>query len=102
MYAFQQNLIPVSNKRLFFHVLQFAVNIVNNFVPFDSLLATLSSESRSFPPQWFPLMTGLANCLAGGLYRQSIKDTLMEPADALGIAVHLFGLAAELHYSFLH
>ncbi|KAL7057462.1 hypothetical protein AAHC03_019104 [Spirometra sp. Aus1] len=102
MYAIHAGLYVVPNREAFLHVIQFAATVANNFVPFDPLLASLSDSHRNFPSQWFPLLTGLVYCLTGGLYRHAIKDTLMAPADALGIAVHLFGIAVELQHCMFH
>ncbi|VDL89641.1 unnamed protein product [Schistocephalus solidus] len=102
MYAIHAGLYIVPNKQAFLHVMQFATAVANNFIPFDPLLASLSDNHRNFPSQWFPLLTGLVYCLSGGLYRHARKDSLMAPADALGIAVHLFGITIELQHCLFH
>ncbi|CAL8104017.1 unnamed protein product [Calicophoron daubneyi] len=88
--------LPIGNTAEFLHVLLFASTLANNFVPFDSLLAIVTAKDRKCPAQWIPLTTGLLQSTFGGLHRHRMRDTLMAPADALGVAVNLFGLVVEL------
>ncbi|KER27226.1 hypothetical protein T265_13834 [Opisthorchis viverrini] len=100
-HALHNNMLVVGSREQFLRVLLFASTLANNFVPFESLLATVSSRNRSCPPQWIPLTTGLLQSLFGGLHHHRLHDALMAPADALGVAVHLFGLIVEMQSSFV-
>ncbi|KAF5406153.1 hypothetical protein PHET_00314 [Paragonimus heterotremus] len=95
-YTLHTNVLVVADKKQFLRVMLFATTMANNFVPFDSLLAIITTRNRQCPPQWVPLTTGLLQSLFGGLHRHRLHETLMAPADALGVAVHLFGLIVEL------
>lgn len=100
MYALYCGSFAVPNVWDFLVIVQLCVTTAHNFMPFDSLMAALNARGRKYPSQWLPLLTGLAYCLTGGLYRHENLQYLMTPADALGIAVNLFGLVVELYHAF--
>ncbi|VDP65990.1 unnamed protein product [Echinostoma caproni] len=100
-YAVHTGALNVGNKSEFLRVLLFATILANNFVPFDSLLALVTNRNRQCPPQWVPLTTGLLQSTFGGLHRHRMLETLIAPADALGVAVHLFGLVVEMQSHYL-
>ncbi|KAA0191236.1 hypothetical protein FBUS_03570 [Fasciolopsis buskii] len=101
-YAVHIDVLHVGNKAEFLRVLLFVTTLANNFVPFDSLLAMVTNRNSQCPPQWVPLTTGLLQSTLGGLHRHRMQETIMAPADALGVAVHLFGLIVELQSHYLH
>lgn len=96
-HAVHINQLQVGDRAHFFRILLFVTTLANNFVPFDSLLAIVSARGRQCPPQFIPLVTGLLQSVFGGLFRHRLHEALMAPADALGVAVHLFGLVVEMN-----
>ena len=98
-YALRMNFLIVSNRVELIRSLLFVATIAHNFVAFDALLGIVTTRHRLCPPQWIPLISGLLVSLFGGLFHHMSKMTLMAPADALGVAVHLFGFVVELHHA---
>ncbi|VDQ06411.1 unnamed protein product [Trichobilharzia regenti] len=100
-YCIHKDILLVSNKQEVMHTILFLSSIVNSFIPFDALLSIMISGRGDCPPQWIPLLTGIVQSLFTGLLDYTLNDTLMAPADALGIAVHLFGLIVEIQCQFM-
>ncbi|CAH8435074.1 unnamed protein product [Heterobilharzia americana] len=101
-YCMDKDILLISNKIEALHTLWFLSSIVNNFILFDSLLSLMITRHHDCPPQWISLTAGMLQSAFSGLLNYKMNDTLLAPADSLGIAVHLFGIIVEIQCQLMH
>ncbi|VDM22954.1 unnamed protein product [Hydatigera taeniaeformis] len=99
IYAIHNEANKLLNVADFMAALQMCATMVQNVIPLESIIASLCKNSNRTPTHWLALYIGLTYCLTGGLYRHQNGETVMGSVDALGISVHLFGLAVAIYHS---
>ncbi|KAL5964063.1 hypothetical protein TSMEX_008205 [Taenia solium] len=99
IYAIHNEADKLLNVADFMAALQLCATMVQNIIPLESIIASLCRNNKRTPTHWLALYIGLTYCLTGGLYRHEKGEAIMASVDALGISVHLFGLAVAIYHS---